>query len=1018
VQGQTGTSEIRRDRRGLTLVSRFAWICLLVTAGTSQAADEPVGPAFLREVRPILKAHCFRCHGPSSSEGELRLDRKSLALKGGETGAAIQIGRPGASLLVQMIEGRGPGDSRMPPEGEGRALRAAEIRLIRDWIKKGARWPDGIDDDADRLSLWSLRPIRRPPIPRVQRGQGLLNPIDHFIQAGLEARRMQASPRAEPGHLLRRASLDLLGLPPDVGQLERFVASSSPEAFGREIDLLLANPHYGERWGRHWLDLVRYADTNGYEVDGIKPMAWKYRDWVIGALNADKPYDQFVLEQLAGDELADATTETILATGFHRVGPWDAERGASVQKSEVIEELYNELDDMVSTTSQVFLGLTMGCARCHDHKFDPLTARDYYSMVAVFRGLKREHKGRTELARAALPPSQLPGKDLKSQVQGYFFFEPSPTPPVTHLLKRGNPNQPGVEVPAAVPAALVDEQPAFEKADKFTSRRRISLARWVMSDDNPLTRRVIVNRVWQYHFGTGLVRTANDFGVRGSLPTHPELLDWLAEWFRDDAGYSLKRLHRLIMTSRTYATSKRPLAENAARDVDNLMLAHFPTRRLEVEAIRDSMLAVSGQLNDRLYGAPMYPFIPPDALRSGYNPAGVWQPFKEVDANRRTVYSFLKRTLMIPFLETLDFCDTARSAERREVTTVAPQALELFNGEFVNRQADHFADRVLSEAGDSVSRQLDTAYLLALGRKPTAAERGSLEGFLANETQALVFADQKRFERESSPTRSRGIGEISRDGLTLWLDAAHGIQRDSNKHITSWASRVGEITALAHGDAVLATPGIGKQPAVALEGKDWLKLSGRPVSGQDFTILAVVTDEAGSTSGHRNLIGNWASSNSGTSIFLGTTLQGGKRQVRLSDALALRDKLEVIEPASPFLLTGINSKSHARVYQNGQFLDGLSARLPDRKLDTDWTIGRQGTLDSEYWQGKIAEILVWNRALSEKELQACWAVLGAKYEIVEKSKPRPPLTAGAAHRQALAQVCRVILNLNEFVYTD
>ena len=995
----------------------------MTPSGGVDAAD-PDGPAFLRDVRPIFKAHCFRCHGAGNTEGEFRLDRKPLAFKGGETGKAIVAGQAADSLLVQMIRGRGPGDSRMPPEGEGRGLRPDEIRVITEWINRGAAWPDGIDDQADRLSLWSLRPIRRPKIPTVQDRAWAENPIDSFVLAQLDAREMTPSPRAQPRHLVRRASLDLLGLPPTPEMVDGFVADGAPAAFARVIDRLLANPHYGERWGRHWLDLVRYADTNGYEVDGVKPLAWKYRDWVIGALNSDRPYDRFVTEQLAGDEIAGATTESILATGFHRVGPWDAERGASVQKSEVIAELFNELDDMVSTTSQVFLGLTMGCARCHDHKFDPLTARDYYSMVAVFRGLKREHKGRAELARAALPPVQLAGKDLKSQPQGYFFFEPSPTPPVTHLLKRGNPNQPGVEVSAAVPAALVEKQPAFEAADKFTSRRRISLARWIMSEDNPLTRRVIVNRVWQYHFGTGLVRTANDFGVRGSLPTHPELLDWLAGWFGNEAGYSLKKLHRLIMTSRTYATSKRAIPANVEKDVDNLMLSHFPVRRLEVEAIRDSMLAVSGRLNDRLYGAPMYPFIPKDALRSGYNPAGVWKPFNETEASRRTVYSFLKRTLVIPFLETLDFCDTARSADRREVTTVAPQALELFNGEFVNRQSRHFADRIIAEAGPVLGDQLDHGFRLALGRKPTRGERASLLGFLSNESLLLLGEDHRRFERETNGDPAAELaGEITETGLALWLDAANGVALNNQRQVSRWTSRVGSLVATAHGDPLVTARAIGNRPAINFEGKDWFSLDKSPVTSQQFTIIAVVTDRGagGQRGSHRNVIGNWdgGRGNSTTSIFLGTTAGSkGGRAIRLTDAFSHREKLAVTKPVSPFVLTGVAEAANARVFQNGQLLDELKSPLPARKLDTNWTIGRQGTLDSEYWNGLMAELLVWNRALTEAELASAWRHLGSKYKVVNHRKPREPLTVAAARRQALIQVCRVILNLNEFVYTD
>ena len=619
---------------------------------------------------------------------------------------------------------------------------------------------------ADDPGLWSLRPVVRPPVPVVKHSAWVRNPLDAFVMARLEAAGFEPAPPATMRRLVRRAWLDMLGLPPSPEAIDAAVADDVAGAFTRTVDALLANPHYGERWGRHWLDLVRYADTNGYEVDGIKPLAWKYRDWVVRALNADKPYDRFVLEQLAGDELPDADTDTVLATGFYRVGPWDAERGASVQKSEVIEELYNELDDLVSTTSQVFLGLTLGCARCHDHKFDPLTSRDYYSMVAVFRGLKREHKGRTELARPAVPPARLAGTDPKLLPQGYFFFEPSPTPPVTHLLNRGNPNQPGEEVAAAVPAALVSRQPAFEAPDEHTSRRRISLARWIVAPGNPLTRRVFVNRVWQYHFGTGLVRSASDFGFRGDEPTHPELLDWLADWFGNEAGHSIKRLHRLILTSNTYAMSRRGNPGYAERDPDSRMLWRFPVRRLEVEAIRDSMLVVSGRLNDSLFGPPMYPHIPDDALRSGYDPKKVWKPFDEHDASRRTLYSFLKRSLIIPFLESLDFCDTARSADRREVTTVAPQALELFNGEFVNRQARHFADRLIAESGDDPVVQIDRACRLALGRRPTPGEQAGLERFLVAEREYLLAEDGKRRTASGEkPAEPLSSGEAHRKAL-------------------------------------------------------------------------------------------------------------------------------------------------------------------------------------------------------------------------------------------------------------
>jgi len=584
---------------------------------------------------------------------------------------------------------------------------------------------------------WAFHPIARPPLPSVADAGWCRTPIDRFILAELERRKLRPAPPAEWRALSRRVFLDLIGLPPSPEAADQFLADGSPDAYGKLVDKILANPHYGERWGRHWLDLVRYAETNGYEVDGEKPFAWKYRDYVIQALNKDKPYDRFVLEQLAGDELADADTESLIATGFLRLGPWDAERGASVQKSERIAEQYNELDDMVSTTSMLFLGLTMGCARCHDHKFDPLSAEDYYSLVAVFHPLKRPHKGREELATAAVPPRVLKANPDIKQPEGYFLRELSPEAPETRLLRRGNPHQPGDPVSPAVPVALVDEPVEFLSPDEFTSRRRLSLAHWIVDSQNPLTARVIVNRVWQYHFGHGLVLTPSDFGRRSRPPSHPELLDWLADWFVHEGDWSLKRLHRLIMISNTYRMSKQWEAVAAEKDAGNRLHWHFPYRRLEMEVIRDSMLAVSGRLNAQLYGSSMYPQVPDSAKRSAYSPGELWKPFNETDASRRTIYAFLKRTFIPPMFDVLDFCDTARSAEQREITTVAPQALTLMNGEFVNRQARHFADRLLREAGHRPEEQIKLAYRLALGRRPTADEQLDTLSFL--ETEATVL---------------------------------------------------------------------------------------------------------------------------------------------------------------------------------------------------------------------------------------------------------------------------------------
>jgi hypothetical protein len=618
---------------------------------------------------------------------------------------------------------------------------------------------------------WSFQPFAQPAVPAVQNPGWVRNPIDAFILARLEARGWQPSPPAEARALLRRVFLELTGLPPMPEAQDAFLKNPTPEALDTVVAELLARPAYGERWGRHWLDLVRYAETNGFERDAAKPHVWRYRDYVIRSFNQDKPFDRFVLEQLAGDELPDSDADALIATGYYRLGPWDDE------PADPKEDRFDQLDDMVSTTAQVFLGLTLGCARCHNHKFEPLTAHDYYRMVAVFNTLQRPQKGRAELDLPAGTPAQVQAmaqrderlrilrlsalgqrlatvadpfaalgvisteqaaRKLRDTVpdlpRGYFMREPGPEPPPTHLLLRGSAARPGPEVAPGVPAVLVAKQPAFLPPDEHTSRRRLALAQWIASADNPLTARVIVNRVWQFHFGEGLVRTPSDFGVMGSPPTHPELLDWLARRFVED-GWSLKKLHRLILSSNTYRMSKRSRPGCAAEDPENLLLWRVPYRRLEVEAIRDSMLAVSGQLNPKMYGPSMYPQVPKEALEGSSDPDKIWKASDEREAARRTIYAHIKRSMIVPLLEVLDVCDTTRTSAKRNVTSVAPQALTLLNGDFTNRQARHFAERLMREVGTDADRQIERAYVLALGRLPAATEREALRGFLRREAE-------------------------------------------------------------------------------------------------------------------------------------------------------------------------------------------------------------------------------------------------------------------------------------------
>jgi hypothetical protein len=619
---------------------------------------------------------------------------------------------------------------------------------------------------------WSFQPLTQPAVPVVKDTAWVRNPIDVFILARLEGKGWKPSPSAEPRALLRRVFLDLIGLPPTPAEQDAFLRHPTPEALDTVVEELLSRPAHGERWGRHWLDLVRYAETNGFERDATKPQVWRYRDYVLRSFNQDKPFDRFILEQLAGDELPDTDADALLATGYYRLGPWDDE------PADPKEDRFDQLDDMVSTTAQVFLGLTLGCARCHNHKFEPLTAHDYYRMVAVFNTLQRPQNDRIELdlpvgTRAQLQavaardeqlrllrlsilgqglaglgnpraglgafPTEQIARRLREAVpdlpRGYFLREPGPEPPPTHILLRGSAARPGPQVAPGVPAVLVSTQPAFLPPDQHTSRRRLTLARWIASADNPLTARVIVNRVWQFHFGEGLVRTPSDFGVMGSPPTHPELLDWLARRFVED-GWSLKKLHRLILSSNTYRMSKRSRPECAAEDPENLLLWRVPYRRLEVEAIRDSMLAVSGQLNPKMYGPSMYPQVPKEALEGSSDPDKIWKASDEHEAARRTVFAHVKRSMIVPLLEVLDVCDTTRTSAKRNVTSVAPQALTLLNGEFTNRQARHFAERLVREVGTDPEKQVERAYVLALGRQPTTNESEALQRFLLREAES------------------------------------------------------------------------------------------------------------------------------------------------------------------------------------------------------------------------------------------------------------------------------------------
>ncbi len=657
------------------------------------------GPDSAR-AREVLSARCLKCHGGEKTKGGLSVVDRDALEKGGDLGPAVDPDEPGESLMLQAIHHED--GLEMPPSGR---LPDDEIQVLADWIKAGAPWPDGEplktvardapepDDDDD--ASWPYAEVVRPAVPTVENVAWTRNPIDAFILARLESEGLAPAPEADPRTLIRRASYDLTGLPPTPEEVEAFEADPAPDAFERLVDRLLASPRYGEAWGRHWLDLVGYAETNSFERDAAKPFIWRYRDYVIDAFNRDKPFDRFTLEQLAGDEVAPDSVEAQTATGFFRVGLWDDEPADRPLAR------YEVLDDIVTNVGQGFLGMTVDCARCHDHKKDPIPQADYYRLLAFFiemgpqNGLETRKVGpeKVEVMAAVRKGREEP-----------------------HVLLRGNPALVGPKVEPGVPTAL-GPAPTF---DAGPGKRR-ALAEWITDRRNPMTARVLANRIWQYHFGRGLVPSPSDFGSLGEPCTHPELLDWLAAELAD-GGWGIKRMHRLVMLSSAYRMSSRPSPEALAADPLNHEFQRFPMRRLTAEEVRDSMLAVAGALNDKAGGPWVCPPIPDEVLAGQSVPGQGWKVSPPAEAARRSVYVHVKRSLAVPILATHDAADTDSTCPVRFTTTVPTQALGLLNGAFANEQAARLADRLAREREGDLAAQVRLAVLLTTGREPSAEE--------------------------------------------------------------------------------------------------------------------------------------------------------------------------------------------------------------------------------------------------------------------------------------------------------
>jgi hypothetical protein len=688
---------------------------MALAGSLAQAADETF---FRRQVAPLLEQHCLRCHDQKLRRGGLSLATAADLAAGGDSGPTVVSGKPSESLLLSMVSGDKP---KMPKKAA--PLKPQQVAVLQKWISQGAAWPKDLTLSARKEPSeiwWSLRPLARPVVPVVKMTDRVRTPIDAFIFHRLEQQGMKPSAEADRRTLIRRLYFDLIGLPPEPANIDAFLRDPAPDAYERLVDRLLESPRYGERWARHWLDVVHYGDTHGYDKDKVRPHAWPYRDYVIRAFNEDRPYWRFIKEQIAGDVFYPDTRDGITALGFLAAGPWDFVGQVELREGTLDKNITRNLDrdDMVATVMNTFTSLTVQCARCHDHKFDPITQEDYYSLQAVFAAVDRAD--RPYKIDSQTDPKQ---PALVYAAATHFAPEGSFTPtggkprPI-YLLKRGSEKNKVREVGPGTVACLTGLPSRFSLTDRPEGERRAALAHWITDPRNPLTWRSIVNRIWHYHFGQGLVDTPNDFGRMGGLPSHPELLDWLAIRFRD-GGQSIKQLHRLIVTSSTYRQVSRHNTDHAQSDAGNRFLWRMNRRRLDAESIRDAVLAVSGKLDLKMYGPGFRTF----GFLDDHSPHYKYEEYNPDDpaGQRRSIYRFVVRSAPDPFMETLDCPDPSLRVEKRNESLTALQALALLNDKFMLRMAEHLAARVEKKGGE-LPNQVAATHLLALGREPTAEE--------------------------------------------------------------------------------------------------------------------------------------------------------------------------------------------------------------------------------------------------------------------------------------------------------
>ncbi len=750
----------------LGLVSLLSIENIAIVANESDTTKSPTTPHskpidFVRDIQPIFRNNCFECHAGPTNEGGLNLGIKVKALQGGDSGVAIVSGKSKESLLIQRVSSVDK-DHVMPPEGK-KPLTKEQINFLRTWVDQDAPWPDGtdvVDPIMDRAkSHWAFKRLSKVKIPSEQPGdKWSKGAIDRFVLQRLKGAGLKPSQPADARTLVRRLYFDLIGLPPSPEQTNQFIqahSKNSESAVQNLVSQLLDSPRYGERWGRHWLDVARYADSDGQEADQDRPHAYTYRDFVIEAFNKDMPYDQFVRWQIAGDEFEPKNDAAIAATGFLTAGP-SFKLPDSFLESERLRNRYNELDDVISTLGSGLLGITVACARCHDHKYDAFTAKEYYQLLGVF------HSGDRVTAK------------LPSGKEAFFFRDFDNKRRTTWLFRRSDFYDREIELDIGFPLILstgIDADKYWDQAKeaygklgktKSTLQRR-ALANWITDTENgggALLARVIVNRIWHHHFGKGLVRTTSDFGVRGDAPSHPRLLEYLTSEFVE-SGWKIKSLHKKILTSRVWQqASTRNATDKRGSEIDpnnNLLWRRTP-QRLEVEVMRDAMLAVSETLNLKAGGPGFKPYISPEA-NLARNIKGKGYPKNAKDdatTRRRSIYMFHKRLIPYPMFQAFDRPELMTSCARRQNTTVAPQAMVLLNDRFVRSVARDFAKLLAQGQTDKsnlknleLKPSVKRAFEISFARLPSNTELKASIQFIEAQTKARLQRGERDYRLEA-----------------------------------------------------------------------------------------------------------------------------------------------------------------------------------------------------------------------------------------------------------------------------